>query len=274
MSLFTKKSQFRLCPPAPGAANNSGSVWIVKDIQKGALVSLRVESPQSQNKWIGNPVPGLGIVGDQEFVVKRAPAPGPTTVAGRTFRQPVITLFDNVSNAPENTSRGLALDDFAGGPIGDVLVPAGYKSYSLQMRGAPGTTPELPDANRDWLYARLVGPTAVVAEVFDTGDGILTKFKAKLASPLVTPGSVAIATTLVTAGVIALTDVYGDGRIVGEGIQFGFIDYGSGELTLDFGTDPVAAATDIEVDYENGTIFPLDLSAEYEHTNDQLTRVG
>ncbi|MEM2815812.1 MAG: hypothetical protein QW056_06015 [Candidatus Bathyarchaeia archaeon] len=93
------------------------------------------------------------------------------------------------------------------------------------------------------IYLHSATTTAVSNEVIGTGDGSETEFSATLAHAPVVPGTV-----VVTDGVETFIDL-GEGSLIGDKGGDGYIDYITGEITVDFDTAP-SNGVNIRVDYE------------------------
>lgn len=241
-----KDHAFRLSSECP--------VWIIKDVPERVLAMLRVHSPQEYNPKKGTPVLGAAT-GNVNYLSKRALLPAAYAVApGVTTRQPRGFDFTAGDGDFVGQSRPLALTDWptAVTPAAS-LVPGGSREHVLD------TTPVTNQ--RVAVYCRLKG-TAVVGEVLVAGDGIATKYSGTLASVPVVPGSISLTTTILGPTAVTLTDVYGDGTLVGANVKRGSIDYVTGEIEVEFSA-PVVAATNIVVGYEHGALHPLDFELNF-----------
>ena len=89
---------------------------------------------------------------------------------------------------------------------------------------------------------------AAAAEVLAAGDGAAKVFTGLLAQGGVTPGTVAVSATIGSASKVLTDD--GRGRLSGEGVGTGSLDYGSGCYRLEFDAAPDNAA-DITADYKH-----------------------
>jgi hypothetical protein len=89
---------------------------------------------------------------------------------------------------------------------------------------------------------------AAAAEVLAAGDGAVKVFTGLLAQGGVVPGTVAVSATIGGAA-LAMSDD-GRGRLSGEGVGKGSLDYGSGCYRLEFDAAP-DNATDITADYSH-----------------------
>lgn len=97
-------------------------------------------------------------------------------------------------------------------------------------------------------HVQLDKESAVADEDIGDGDGSTTQFTAQLANTPVVPRTVTITATVSSSAVDAVDD--GHGKLTGTGVS-GTIDYGTGEVSLTYGTAP-DNATDILADYSYG----------------------
>ncbi|MEM1813693.1 MAG: hypothetical protein QXE04_00220 [Thermoplasmatales archaeon] len=113
-----------------------------------------------------------------------------------------------------------------------------YKAVRVTS-GSPstpaGTT--IASALGDW-YTPVAFANTENSEVIGTGDGVTKSFSAILLYKPVRPGTV-----VVQAGDVTGRDVDQNGKIIGEGIKSGSIDYTTGQISIEFDEAPVTGVS-------------------------------
>lgn len=262
----TKQAQLRFGHEAVGQQDG---VIVFDDIPVGALVYAFVRRPVELVEEI------LGVDDRQGYRFDSAPLPAPFTAGGVQFGR-------NAHEVPPYTPAGGPLSSRSrvliaqgdgslvkrqevpqwGAAIVSVLPADGLRQrgklqHSIQLPGAPGSTPDLPPEQRHLLRMRWQGTPVVAGVLGDPGGAQVLSGQWPTNHINLVPGSIEV--TLPTSGGILRDD--GKGRLVGADGD-GTVNYLTGEFDLRFNAGETGNVT---ADYEHDCLYhPLDVTLTFD----------
>jgi len=187
--------------------------------------------------------------------------PYPVAADAKIFTGALVAVSAAGFLVPAAATSGLAVvgvalgsADNTGGSNGDlaVVVRRGHE-FLLGASGLSQTDVGRPVyvVDDETVAAEVAGTDVAAEELVADAGGATTVFEGFLANGAVVPGSVVIDATVAAAGVQMTDD--GAGKLSGDGVGAGLVDYASGYYRLIFDTAP-DDDTAITADYEHGAI--------------------